>query len=113
MEYCLQLGGEGGKTEKKKEKKREVKSLVLHSQNTFSVALGKLLLYTSVYQPKNCLKKTPLLITFMMCFGVWMENIMECETTIWNNKRKYYHSPQLFIERLPAWVNCNQRNSKS
>lgn len=78
MEYCLQLGGGGDR--KKKEKKREVKSLVLHFQNTFSVALGKLLLYTSVYQPKNCLKKTPLLITFMMCFGVaeWR--------TLWNVK---------------------------
>lgn len=43
---------------------------MLHSQNTFSVALGKLLLYTSVYQPKNCFNKIPLLIIFTMCFGV-------------------------------------------
>jgi len=46
-------GGTKQERRKKKKEKKRIKSLVLHSQNTFSVALGKLLLYTSVYQSKK------------------------------------------------------------
>lgn len=59
-----------------------VRNLVLQSQNTSAVSLGKLLLNMSAYQSKHCFNKIPL-IKFMMCFSV-----AELRT-LWNVKTQF------------------------